>query len=904
MAIKHNSLIAQALCALALMAGLTNLLAEEHVVRMNTARSEFEPAYLRIQPGDTVNFVPIGRSKTVRASSILVPDGAYKWKSIPGKPFSAKLSREGVYLYQSDKHLAKGMVGMIQVGRPVNLQQAKQYPLTQRAAKTRVDKLLAQVKSGVAIRQARDHSRRDEPAPKPLPSQTAPARATVNAATLPPAPSVKPARTAAETSRPKDEVDSGQKTPAPSASSNVDTQLAEVTVRAFRKEYKVKETKTALGMNADIMSTPLSITVVPLDLLDDQQINNVEDALRNIAAVTRFKEGNGGEEKFSIRGFDASRNLFVDGARINNRFNATNIATTETANIERFEVLKGPSAILFGQGLPGGIINYVTKKPRFKPYASTELMLGNFGFKRAEIDVTGPINQSIALRGVVSYEDSDGFRDFDSRKRYLIYPAATIRLGNQTLLNVSYSYIRDRYTQDRGQALEQSADGSFRYSDFLRPDMFLGVPGWNDRTNSTYQRPSLNLTHEFSERWRLELIAAATKVEKELFDSSPDVVRPDGTVEIFPGFQKGTGKTRYLRLNNELSIGDPKQMEHRMLLSISEDQIKNDPVFAEVTGSGVVVFDPRTRSYTGTEFDVNPDTFDSSFRTDERERSVSFQDLITFKEKYVLLVGASRNKFDDKIGGTQAKATNPRLGVIYKATPAQSYYASYSRGFVPNTAVDRDGNVLGPERLKQIEVGAKYELFDRKLQLTGAVFDIRERGQAVTDPASLSLPPERQWSIALGETRSRGFEIQALGEIGRNLRLIAGYAYLDAKLIDDGPDFENDGNRLGGIPKHSGSLWAIYEFEGALKGFGAGGGVFAQSRVPIGFENRSFYDSWTQVDVAAFYKRNKWKLQFNAKNITDEEYLLTQSLAFEDLAAVRVGTATPRTYSLSLAREF
>jgi iron complex outermembrane recepter protein len=158
--------------------------------------------------------------------------------------------------------------------------------------------------------------------------------------------------------------------------------------------------------------------------------------------------------------------------------------------------------------------------------------------------------------------------------------------------------------------------------------------------------------------------------------------------------------------------------------------------------------------------------------------------------------------------------------------------------------------------------------------------------------------------INIGETRTRGFEWQALGKLTPQWRMIAGYAYLDAKLIDDGPDLFNDGNRLGGTPAHSFNLWTVYEPGGAWQGLGLGGGVFAQSRVPIGFENRSFYSGWAQVDLSAYYKRDKWKAQLNIKNVGDREYLLTQALAFEDLAAVRVGTATPRTVMFSVAREF
>lgn len=682
---------------------------------------------------------------------------------------------------------------------------------------------------------------------------------------------------------------------------------ADIVVTAFRREYRIEESSTAIGMSADILDTPLSVTVIPSDLLEDQQINNVEDALRNVAAATRFKQGNGGEEKFSIRGFDASQNLFIDGARLNNAFNATNISSTETANIERYEVLKGPSALLFGQGLPGGIINYVTKKPRFDGVSgSAELIGGSYDYYRGEIDLNAPLSDWAAVRGVGSYQDSEGFRDFDFRRRLLLYPAGGFRFGEATRLNVAYSHIRDRYTQDRGQVLQRQPDGSFAYPDVLEPDMFLGIPGFNDRTNSTYQRLSFNLDHRFSEDWRVELIGAGTEVEKDLFDGSGSRVRADGKIEIFAGVQGGEASTRYLRLNNEVRLGSPERIENRILVSASLDVANNDPFFADVRGSGRVVFDPATRSYDGLDqdFSIDPTTIDRSFRARTREVRLSAQDLITIADRFIILAGAGYSRFKDRITGDTESSVDPRLGVIFKPTPSSSIYASYATGYNPNFfAFDRDGEILPGEELRQWEAGVKAEL-GANLLLTGAVFDIVQKGQAVTDPSTIDLPPAEQFSAPLGKTRTRGGELQLLGRLGENLRLIAGYAYLDAELVDDGPNFANDGNRLGGIPRHSGSLFAVYEFGGPLQGLALGGGVFAQSRVPIGFENVSFYDGWAQLDATANYKFGDWKVQLNIKNITDEDYLLTQALAFEGLAARRVGVATPRAFLLSLARAF
>ena len=123
--------------------------------------------------------------------------------------------------------------------------------------------------------------------------------------------------------------------------------LEEVVVTAHQREYRLDSARSALGFDLKLIETPAAISVITEDLLKDQQVNNVDDALRNVAGVNKFKTGNGGEEKFSIRGFDASQSIYKDGARINNPLNASNIPSTESANIDRIEVLKGSSALLY-----------------------------------------------------------------------------------------------------------------------------------------------------------------------------------------------------------------------------------------------------------------------------------------------------------------------------------------------------------------------------------------------------------------------------------------------------------------------------------------------------------------------------------------------------------------------------
>lgn len=691
-----------------------------------------------------------------------------------------------------------------------------------------------------------------------------------------------------------------QETPPPSTPTGAPIPVVEI--RAFDRRYLQLDQSTALGIDASVRETPLSIMVIPQDILEDQQVNNVEDALRNVAAVTKFKQGNGGEEKFSIRGFDVSQSLYKDGARLNNLFNATNIATTETANIERYEVLKGPASILFGQGEPGGVINYVTKKPAFKRKTTVELIGGQDDYKRVEFDTTGPASGNLAYRAVAAHEDSGSYRRELGRERSLFNPLLLWRAGPATTLSASYEYIRDHYTQDRGQSLAQDASGKYYYSPLMRAETFLGVPGYNARTSSKYQRAYVNLGHEFTPYYSIELLGSATDVRKSLFDSSPRVVGANNVVQISPSLQRGEGRQRYLKLNNKFDFAGPGNSMHKVLVAVSREHLDVDG--QSFSANRRVNFDLLSGRYTGLDFAIdyaNP----FAIKADSTETTLTVQDLISWDDRYYLLLGAGNSDYEDKANGLHVRKTSPRVGFLYRPVPWLSTYASFARGFVPTTAEDAAGRPLAPETTRQAEIGAKADLLGGKLSVTGALFDVRKQDVAVTDPASLDLPPEQQYSASLGETRTRGVELQAVGQLGADWKLIGGYAYLDNEITSGDPSLGTSGNRLPGIARHSGSLWLVHDVrQGLLAGWSFGGGVFAQGKVPIGLENRSWYAGWTQVDLTASYRRGPWKLQLNLKNAFDRRYLLTQALAGESLAAVRVGTATPRTLVGSLAYQF
>ena len=721
----------------------------------------------------------------------------------------------------------------------------------------------------------------------------------------------------------------------------------EIIVEGFKRDYLDSGSKTAVGLDLSTLETPAAVSVISQDLLRDQQVNNVDDALRNVAGVTKFKTGNGGEEKFSIRGFDASQSIYRDGARINNALNASNIPSTETANIERIEVLKGPSALLYGQGQPGGIINYVTKRPEFDAGYGLELIGGSFDFFKVEGDATGAvISDKLAYRLVAAYVNSGSFRDEVERERLLINPSLLFQPTDQIRLTVGYEFIDDKYTQDRGQVLDGNNITGYFYSDRQDETQFYGIPNWNRNTEAEAKRLYANGEAEITNGWRVEATYSRTDNDKTNVDSSPSfinfetgtIIAPAGTpaleniVAIQPRQTIGTGETQQVTFKNFIDFEGPGGLNHQILASYTFEDFSTESTSfrsPQLVGFNVVTGEYATLPLTP--LTGNPDftliqatdtvVFElqnrgASINQDFREHGFNILDYITINDWLAVMVGGRYSNFRDNTEGGDFKDTNFafRGGVVISPWDTSSAYFSFSEGYEPSGGrIGVEGGPLDPVTSRSFELGGKLSMNNETLLVTAAIFDVTEQGVPfVTNPTDgngIPTDPENFIFAALPETRTRGAEIEVVGQITDRWRIQAGYAYLDNEFTESG-DLEfggsfEEGARLPGIAEHNFNLFTFYEFPFAAGDLGIGGGVFAQSDVFISTENRAEYDGWVQTDLAAYYKRDRWKLQINASNVFDEDYRLAQAGTNTDsFAAIRVGTSAPRTIIGSIALEF
>lgn len=712
-----------------------------------------------------------------------------------------------------------------------------------------------------------------------------------------------------------------------------DEELERIEVVGHKREYLDSSAKSALGLELELLKTPAAISVVSQDLLKDLQVNNVDEALRNVAGVTRFKTGNGGEERFSIRGFFASNSIYKDGVRNNNRLNVTIVPSTETANIERIEVLKGPSALLYGEGEPGGFINYITKRPQNESYTNIEVLGGSDSFRKIEFDSTGAItDETLAYRLVGSYEDSESFQDEMGRKRLLLNPSISFTPSDDLDVLVRVEYLEDDYTQSRGYILDGDFFSGYFVSDLFDESTFFGIPGFNDQTEADTFSVQAVVNYYLSDDWRIEATYSYAETDKLLFDAHPTFITQtfgligpvgsglDNLVNISgANSSDGNGESKQYTLKSFYDFDGPFNTRHNTLVSITREELFSearsffspDSVFFNVVTGDYFFGDPFT-PIAPEDIEITLIESGEGDLLDFQETGVNIVDYIEFNDQFSVLLGARYSDYQDNFSDFSDDNVSFRAGLNYSYHDQLSFYLSVSEGYTSSAGrLDLQDEPIDPETSLAWEIGAKWEAVPARLLLTGALYQIEKKDIAfIANP--LAPPSEFRYGN-LGAVESRGLELEAVGNITDNWRVHASYSYIDTEITDGGVTgafgpvvfLYEEGNEQAGIGDHNLSISSFYEFDFGLGRLGFGGSLFHMSESFASLENNLVLDEWTEVDIAAYYKWDKWKIQLNVRNVFDEEYSLTQELVNPDgFAAIRAGKSAPRTFIASVSYEF
>ncbi|MBW4549524.1 MAG: TonB-dependent siderophore receptor [Aphanocapsa sp. GSE-SYN-MK-11-07L] len=626
--------------------------------------------------------------------------------------------------------------------------------------------------------------------------------------------------------------------------------------------YFVPDATTATKTDTPLRDIPASIQVVPKEVIQDQGVTRISDALRNVSGVTPQRDySDDTDTRFNIRGFSNESATLRNGFRVG----ASEIAPN---NIERIEVLKGPASVLYGQFEPGGIVNFVTKQPLDTPFYSASFTAGNFSFYEPSIDISGPLtaDKNLLYRLTAAYQNTGSFRDFVKGEQFSVAPTLSYQFSEATKLTVGYEFLSSDQTFDDGLPIDPI---TFR----LPRSRFLGEP--DNFIRSTTHNLNAAIEYQFNENISLKSAFGAslkrTRQESvRLFDFDPTTNQID----------------RLYRVDNQPSIEDTLSWQTDLVFKFNTGPIQHQLLFGvELAQSQFKQND--SDSDTGFFIDVINPTYGapippsvSFFSSDSTSNTVGvyLQDQITLLPNLKLLVGGrydfsnAKSSFNEEfppdppfVGNDEFnnQAFSPRVGIVYQPIEPISLYASFSTSFVPNNSTTATGELIKPTRGTQYEVGVKAEL--GRFSATLAAYQITKTNILTPDPDN----PD--FSIPVGEARSRGLEFDITGEILPGWNIIASAFLNNTEVTQD--NALPVGDTLVNAPKHGVSFWTTYELQKGLpKGLGFGLGIFYAGDRQAELPNDFVLPSYVRTDASIFYKRDRWRIGLNFKNLFSTPY--------------------------------
>ena len=681
--------------------------------------------------------------------------------------------------------------------------------------------------------------------------------------------------------------------------------------QSYKNSISFVGTKTATALK----DVPQSINYVTKELILDQGAITVNDVVRNMSGVNPYSFYN----DFSIRGFRATGNR-NSGNLVNGMRTQTSLwRQSSLANIERVEVIKGPASALFGNAAPGGVINRVTKKPLDVARQSVTLTTGSFGTTRAYTDFTGPLNdkKTLLYRLNLGYENTDGFRDLQGLTSYIVAPSFTYRMSEQTQLNIDMTYVNHQGKLDRGVAV--FGDGSL----FSRP-----ISATQSAANDYLRENSVNLSFALSHRLAQGLLFNSTYLfssyDEDLLEHSQDnafVKKADGKDNPSLVLMRVTQRQRHFRNNNfnnyltwDVTTG---AMKHKLLVGYDHFNTQLAPGSSYIEAGGYLLskggtaktFNVKKSSDYQLDENKNPRTnvpaFDLNSSAGNRYQDISkyiyeskdvkpsdqytngvyLQEQLTW-HKFQMLLGARMEWFTDVTqnkNGSEAKthqhAFTPRVGLVYSVVPSTNVYATWIRGFEPQSVAVQSnpgsGGPFDPVESELWEIGAKGEYLNKRLSVTTALFSLRQKNTLYN--AGVSGQPDLM--VPIGEELSRGVEFDVSGRILPYWSIMANYAFNVAE-ISKAPEGTKDLNlQRPGTPRHSANLWTKFIVPtGMLRNLGIGVGLngVSERKGQVGRrENVVSYPGYALLNLALYYKVQEVQIQVNLNNALNKQYYIS-----------------------------
>ncbi|GFD71673.1 TonB-dependent receptor [Tenacibaculum sp. KUL113] len=676
--------------------------------------------------------------------------------------------------------------------------------------------------------------------------------------------------------------------------------LNEVTIDTHRKnKFSRKKTAYVAKLPLKNIENAQVYSTVTNQLLVSQSVISFEEALKNTTGVEKLwsSTGRGGDGAgfYSIRGFSVQPQLVNGVPGITNGF-------INPDNVERIEVVKGPSATLYGSTVTsyGGLINIVTKKPYKGTGGNITVGGGSFGFKKLTVDLNTNFedNENISLRLNAGYQTQDSFQDAGFRKALFLAPSVSYKVNNRLTLNFNYELSSTDQTNQAFLFLNRSAPLTYKNLEELNYDRNKSFTNNDISIKNPTQNYRGEIAYKITDNWSSQTIIAGGNAKSKGYYTYLYNVQNDlfGTYAI-----KSDAETNTLTLQQNFT-GDFKLGSLRNRLVIGVDYLDSQILDNSTDQRGINVVNPQGQlipvppafgfpNLPTTRANIDTVLANSSRANSDINQNVLsgyISDVVNILPELSVMAGVRYDRFNYKGDANDpsddekeyTKSTfSPKFGIVYQPILDQlSVFANYQNGFSyvnPKRILVDISNPKGPTKLQsydleqanQLEFGVKTNLFNNKLETTLSYYDITVKDKVMLDT-----------NLQDGTVRSKGFELEMNANPVDGLNLRGGISYNDAKVTKSKsrPDLVDKRLAEAG-PETSYNFWADYKFqEGAIKNVGLGFGLNGASKynTMVGYPAAGdFYlPAYTIFNASIYYEVDKFRISVKGNNLANEEY--------------------------------
>ncbi|QDQ27784.1 TonB-dependent siderophore receptor [Chitinimonas arctica] len=643
---------------------------------------------------------------------------------------------------------------------------------------------------------------------------------------------------------------------------------------------------------AAVRDIPQATTSVTQMLMRDRDANTLKEALYNAPGITfNASEGGNSGDGIVMRGFAATNDIFLDNFRDAAQYNR------DTFFIDRVEILRGPASMLYGKGSTGGVINQVSKTPFQSDLYSVSGTIGSHNFLRFEGDFNKGLSETSGLRVNMMKQKADSFREGAEQNRWGVAPSVKFGIGTPTEITVGFLHYEEDNIPDYGVPY-------FRGEPLPIADKFFGLTAI-DRERNKVNAGTLDIQHRFAPGVTLHNATRLGKYETDMRASAPRLNTTVTGGELTDASKITRGRPLRLREQDiasnltDLTFKlDTGALRHELVTGLELTREKLDLTSrahgVNAQGGNLTCTLPEgTVGNPGANTPVAcaPLVTTAIGKVSAQTTGLFIQDLIALNPQFKVLLGARYDRFKTEvdtrpqvgpnagkvIDARQRKESvwSTRAGLIWQPDSTQSYYAAYGTSFNPSAeayALDRLGMNTPPEKNKNYEIGAKWDLLNKQLSLRTAIFNTIKTNERQTDVTNTT--PSEDYLLS-GQRSTKGIELEAAGQINEHWSVFAGYAYMNPR-IDKSDVAANVGKRPPNAPSHTANVWTSYRFNDSWKvGFGANsmGKRFAD-RYSNGslLANNMSLPAFTRWDGMVEYTHRDLSAQLNVYNLSNKRY--------------------------------